>query len=472
MFKKSTIVVIILSITLPAMAVDEKIKPGVAITIYNNNFAVVKERREMQFNKGVNTVKFTDVASLIDPTSVIFKSLTDADAVSILEQNYEYDLVNTASLLKRYIDKEVTIHMKGFGSDHGTIIEGILTAAMGADIILESKITRPAMQIISRANIEQIALKERPEDLVTKPTLIWLAQADAESKHLVQVTYTTGGVSWNADYTAILNAKDTALDFSGWVTINNQSGAKYQDANIKLIAGDVKRVQPRKGRLIKSRSEMEYSMMADSAGFQEKSFMEYHMYTLGRPSTIKNRQTKQIEFVEPVENIPAEKKYIYEWQKSPKKVQVKIEFENKEENGLGIALPKGKIRVFKKDEADGMLEFVGEDQIDHTPRKEKLSLYIGDAFDIVPEHTILDSKYSQWKRVETHKVQFRNRKDEPVVVYVDHKLLGSYWKWSINKTDFEYEKIDAFTARFKIEIPADSAETLEFTTTETSSWLW
>ena len=443
---------------------------GVALTIYNENFGVVKESRQMSFEKGVNTKKFTDVASAIDPTSVNFRCLSAPGAVSILEQNYEYDLVNADSLLKRYIDKNVTVLLKGSGADTGKELTGLLLAAIGNDLILKSK--SDDIEIISRNTIEEISLKELPDDLVTKPTLVWLANAKEAGSRLCQVTYTTGRIGWNADYSAVLNADETKIDFTGWVTIDNKSGATYKDSIIKLIAGDVRRiVEP-----VPMRREKLYALgAAAEAGFEEKPFMEYHLYTLGRKSTINNNQVKQIEFIEPALGVPVKKLYIYErgrrqiyygrGQQSDK-VQVKFEFENTKENNLGIALPKGKVRVFKKDPADDMLEFVGEDRIDHTARKEKLLLYIGDAFDIVPEHTLLDSKRSRRMLRETHKIELRNRKDEAVTVFVDEKF-PAWVNWKIDKSTHKYKKRDARTARFEVRIDADSTVTIEYTATQT-----
>ena len=438
-------------------------EPGVGLTIYNDDFAVVKERREMEFEQGVNEVKFTDVASAIDATSVNFKCLSTPDGVKILEQNYEYDLVNTTSLLKRYIDREVTIHVKGSGADTGRRVVGILSAAVGNDLII--KVGGGGMKVISRDAIEDISVDKMPEDLVTKPTLIWLAAADKKGKELCQVTYTTGAIGWKADYSAVLNEKEDRLDLSGWVTINNKSGAGYADATIKLIAGDVRRVE--QPRPVSSRMQKMYAapMMDAGGGFAEKPFMEYHLYTLGRKSTIRNNQVKQIELIEPAMDVPVKKLFVYEWQKKADKVQVKLEFENKEESGLGIALPKGKVRVFKKDPADGMLEFVGEDKIDHTAKKEKLSLYIGDAFDVVPEHTLKDIKQARRKRTETHKIELRNRKDEAVTVYVDEKF-PSYQNWTVS-SNRKYEKRDASTVRFEITIAADSTAEFEYTVVKT-----
>jgi hypothetical protein len=435
---------------------------GVSLTIYTDNFGVVRESRNMTFQEGVNTIKFTDVASAIDATSVNFKCLSSPGAISILEQNYEYDLVDTESLLKRYIDKEIMVQGRGSGADVGRTVNGILMGARGNSLILNRT---PGIEIISRDSVEAIMLKEGPADLVTKPTLVWLAQADKGGAELCQVTYTTGQIGWKADYSAVLSDDERSLDFSGWVTIDNQSGATIRNAGLKLIAGDVRRVQPVRP-MMKGREMMMMDMAAAAPAFEEKAFMEYHLYTLGRKSTINNNQVKQIEFIEPATGVAVQKLYIYERTQQPDKVQIKLEFENKEENKLGIALPKGKVRVFKRDPADETLEFVGEDEIDHTPRKEKLLLYIGNAFDIVPEYTMVDSRRERRRTTEKHKIEFRNRKDSAVEVFADEKF--SPWvNWTIDEKTHEYEKRDAQTARFKVKIEADSTATLEYTATQT-----
>jgi hypothetical protein len=428
----------------------------VAVTVYNDNFAVIKERRPIPFNKGLNTIRFTDVASAIEPASVSFQCLSAPGKISILEQNYEYDLVGTFSLLNRYLDKTVNISIKGSGADQGTEVSGVLMASRDNNLILKSD--KGLIQIISNDSIENISLEQLPEDLVTKPTLVWLAQSEAAGKEKCQVTYTTAELGWKADYSAILNADENVLDISGWVTIDNKSGATYKDATIKLIAGDVRRVEEPK-----IREMMEYrvaGMAAKAPAFEEKPFMEYHIYTLGRTSTINNNQTKQIEFITPALNVPAKKIYLYERDKKADKVQVKFEFENKKGNGLGIAMPKGKVRVFKKD-VDDMLEFVGEDLIDHTPKNEKLSLYIGDAFDIAVEYKLLESRVERKARWEKHSIELRNRKDTAVTVLVDEKFSG-WVNWNIEQSTQPYVKKDATTARFTVEIVADSNATVEY----------
>ena len=447
-------------------------EPGVALTVYNENFAVVKESRQIVFEQGVNTVRFTDVASAIDPTSVNFQCLSAPGAIAILEQNYEYDLVNADSLLKRYIDKNVTVRLKGSGADIGREMSGTLLASVGTDLIVKDE--KNNIEIIRKFDVEKISLKELPDNLVTKPTLVWLAQAKDKANQLCQVTYTTEQIKWNADYSAVLSPDETKIDFTGWVTIDNKSGATYKDATLKLIAGDVRRITP--PQIMRAKAAKLYE--AEGGGFEEKPFMEYHLYTLGRKSTVNNNQVKQIEFIEPALGVSVKKVYLYQrtgewsgWQPTEraKKVQIKIEFENTKENKLGIALPKGKIRVFKKDPADQTLEFVGEDEIDHTPQKEKLSLYIGNAFDIVAEYTLLNSKVDRRSRQETIKIELRNRKNEAVTVFVDEKF-NSWANWTIDNSTHKYEKRDANTARFEVKIPADSTATLQYTATQVWPW--
>jgi len=449
-------------------------EPGVALTVYNENFAVVKESRQIAFDKGINTVRFTDVASAIDPTTVNFQCLSSPGAVAILEQNYEYDLVNADSLLNRYIDKNVAVRLKGSGADTGVEISGTLLASVGTDLIVKDE--KNNIEIIRKFDVEKISLKELPDNLVTKPTLVWLAQAKDKANQLCQVTYTTEQIKWNADYSAVLSPDETKIDFTGWVTIDNKSGATYKDATLKLIAGDVRRITP--PRVMRAGYALEMKAEAEGGGFEEKPFMEYHLYTLGRKSTVNNNEVKQIEFIEPALGVSVKKVYLYQragqwspWQSDErsKKVQIKIEFENTKENKLGIALPKGKVRVFKKDPADQTLEFVGEDEIDHTPQKEKLSLYIGNAFDIVAEYTLLNSKVERRSRQETIKIELRNRKTEAVTVFVDEKF-NSWANWTIDNSTHKYEKRDASTARFEVKIAADSTATLQYTATQVWPW--
>ncbi len=434
----------------------------VKLTVYNGNFAIVTDVRDITFNKGINEIKFTNIPSAIDPTTVKFQCENEPKAVTILEQNYEYDLVSIDSLLKRYIDKKVEVTVKGSGSDNAYQTNGELLAAVGNEIILKKMDGQ--VDIIAKQNIERIELKEMASDLVTKPTLIWLANAKKAGTKKCQTTYSTDRVNWKADYTAVIAADDKSLDLTGWVTIDNKSGAGYKNAKIKLIAGDVNKIRPRSnyGRRHQYKNMMPTSAEADG-GFEEKAFMEYHMYTLGRRSTVGNNQTKQIEFIEPVLNVPAKKVYLYDRTQYNDKIQVKIEFQNEKEYGLGMALPKGKIRVFKKDPADGSAEFVGEDMIDHTAKKQKLSLYIGNAFDLPVKTKIVDSQSQRRSRTDVYEVELKNRKNEAVEIFVDEKF-GSHVNWRVVDSSVPFEKLDSKTARFKVKVEADKIVILKYTT--------
>ncbi|MFA6424810.1 MAG: DUF4139 domain-containing protein [Phycisphaerae bacterium] len=435
---------------------------SVAVTVYNANFAVVKDCRPIVFSEGQNVIKFTDVASAIEPASVNFKSITSPGQISVLEQNYEYDLVSTSSLLNRYLDKVVHVSVKGSGADAGKTIAGILLSCADGNLIIDTK--KDGIAIISQSSVENITLEELPEGLIVKPTLVWLAESAVEGSQNCQVSYTTGQIGWSADYSAILSAAEDSLDLTGWVTIDNKSGAAYKDATIKLIAGDVRRIVPPQPMMM-DRMEVKYNMAGAAPAFEEKSFMDYHLYTLQRKSTINNNQTKQIEFISPALNIPAKKIYLYERDKNEKKVQVKFEFYNKKENGLGIALPKGKVRVFKKD-TDDSLEFVGEDSIDHTPKNEKILLYIGDAFDIAVDYKLLDSKVERRSRWEKHSIELKNRKAEKVVVFVDEKF-PDWVNWNIENSTVKYVKTDAQTARFTVELEPDANTVVEYSAMQT-----
>ncbi len=463
MLRKMILTAILTVPAITALPVSAIAKPvpaqSVALTVYNQNFAVVKDRRQMPFSKGLSQVKFTDVASAIDPTSVSFKCISSPENISILEQNYEYDLVNPMSLMKRYIDKTVTVEIKGTGADKSTWVTANLASANSRDLILEQE--NGKILIVNSESIGQIQLADRPDNLVTKPTLVWLADSKTSGNQLCQVTYMTNSISWKADYSAVLNDKEDRLDISGWVTIDNNSGKGYKDAMIKLVAGDVRKVrQPMAPR--KVMMDTAYGMgERQERGFEEKAFMDYHMYTLGRKTTVNNNQVKQIELIEPVDNVIIDKLYVYQWQQNEKNVKVKVEFVNNEQNNIGIPLPMGKVRVFKRDKSDETLEFVGEDMIDHTARKEKVSLYIGDAFDITAKHTLTDSKHGRNERTDTHKIELRNAKDSKVVVKVQEDI-SSNRNWVIVNSTHGYTKKDADTVEFDVSVNADSETVFEY----------
>jgi hypothetical protein len=444
---------------------------GVQITVYNQNFGVVKEQRSLTLNRGLNTLKFEDVAKHIDATSVKFKSLTDPDGTTVMEQNYEYDLVSADKLLQKFIGKDISVVTKD-----GKVYEGTLMSFDGSQIVLMKD---GAVTMVHRPdNVQDIDFPELPEGLITKPTLMWTVNARKRGRHDTEVAYITSNINWNVDYTLVTNKDDTMVDLSGWVTINNRTGATYKDAKLKLIAGDVHRVEPAERYRARTIGK---GMPGRGAGFEEKEFFEYHLYTLPRPTTIKDNQMKQIELLNTTD-VGVEKFFVYDGAIVPryfyfgrytdnadygiqtnKKVRVYLEFENKEENNLGMPLPKGKVRLYKRDEADKSLEFIGEDEIDHTPRDEKVRLRIGDAFDIVGERKVMDfKKISKDVIEETIEVEVRNHKKEAVEVrIVEH--LYRWSEWEIVDGDEDYNKMDARTIEYYRQIPPDGEVKLIYT---------
>ena len=438
-------------------------------------YAVVKDWRKMKLDKGRNTIRFTDVAKMIDASTVFFKSLTDPEGTFVVEQNYEYDLVSRDKLLEKYIDKEITLPPppdKDLLPQKGRLLSTVGGLVVEIDGKIHVNPPQPA----------GIVLPSLPGGLITRPTLVWLLDAKKAGEHLAKVTYQTNGILWMADYTAVTKKNDTLLDLSGWVTIDNQSGATYEDAQIKLVAGDVHRAaQPGEAAAAQPMMMARKSGAAEG-GFQEKGFFEYHLYTLGRPTTVKDNSQKQIELFAPVENIPAKKIYLYfgavnvPWWGSDayqdrnlgtqtnKKVDIYMTFQNSEKSGLGIPLPGGRVRVYKEDEADGSLEFVGEDRIDHTPKDEKVLLKMGSAFDVVGERKqtnfAIDTR-AHWID-ESFEIKVRNHKQEDIEVVVK-EVLFRWSNWEIKEKSHNFEKIDSRTIHFPVKVAKDGEVTLTYT---------
>ncbi len=277
-------------------------KEGLELTIYNQNFGLVKDRRTLNLKSGINDIRFQDVAAQIEPTSVHFKSLTDPLGCVIQEQNYEYDLVSASKLLTKYIDKKIKIITK----DDKTY-EGILMSFDAENIVIASE--KNLSMVCRQDNIREISFPELPEGLITKPTLMWQIANDKPGNHLTEVSYLTQGIKWNADYVAVVDKDDKNIDLSGWVTIDNRCGATYKDASLKLIAGEVHRAKEERERI--AISGMMKEEKAAAPQFEEKAFFEYHMYTLQRKTTVKVNQTKQISLLS-ASNVPVKKLFIYD----------------------------------------------------------------------------------------------------------------------------------------------------------------
>ncbi|HET7317928.1 MAG TPA: DUF4139 domain-containing protein [Nitrospirota bacterium] len=436
---------------------------GVALTVYNVNLGLVKDQRQIKLGKGVSDLRFMDVASQIMPTSVHIKSLIDPETLRVLEQNYEYDLLNPQKLLDKYVGREVKLYTKNPHTEREEVVTATLLSNNG----------QPIFKIgdeITCGHPGRIIFPGVPEDLNAKPTLVWMIENSLPSAQRIEASYLTSGINWRSDYVVTLNEKDDKADLSGWVTIDNHSGALYKNAKLKLVAGDVNRVRDEHEYRDKMMRVAEVAAAkAPAPQFKEDSFFEYHIYTLERPATVKDNQTKQISLVS-ADNIPVKKELLYSGANyyyysrygeamSNQKVGVFVEVANKKENNLGIPLPKGTVRVYKADK-EGSLQFVGEDSIDHTPKDEKVRIKLGEAFDVVGSR-----KQTDWKKIayDTYEAAFeislRNHKKEDVVVKVVEPIPGD---WTMLASSHAYKKSEAFTAEFNIPVPKDQEVKLTY----------
>ena len=438
------------------LGVTREDQKDVMVTIYNGNLGLVKDVRDARFPAGVTEIQFMDVAAQIDPTTVHLKSLTDPAGLKILEQNYEYDLLTSQKLMEKYVGKKVRLYQ-----GDGTFHEAKLLSTNGPIFEINGQ--------IHMGHYGRLVLPSLPENLVAQPTLVWLLRNQATRPQRVEASYLTGGITWKADYVMVIDAADTLSDLTGWVTIDNKSGATYRNAALKLVAGDVNRAQDRRrdARVLEMAAK---SVAADaSREFQSEGFFEYHLYTLDGRTTVKDNQTKQLSLMAAAE-VPVVKHLMYygaqdyyrnAWGMpiSNQKVAVYLEIKNSKENRLGIPLPKGKIRVYKADRS-GSQQFIGEDWIDHTPKDERVKIKMGDAFDVVGSRTQKD-----WKKIASNlyevewEISLRNHKKEDVMVQVVEPMPGD---WDILRATHPHEKPQAFTARWKMPVPKEGEAKLSY----------
>ncbi|HET7010379.1 MAG TPA: hypothetical protein VFI11_06355 [Anaerolineales bacterium] len=449
----------------------EAAEGGLSLTVYNQGTALVRDRRQVQLTQGANELRFGDVAASIDPTSVLFSSLTDPAGTFVLEQNYEFDLVGSAALLEKYLDEQITVV-----TQDGTLYAGKLLSGRG-DIILEDDDGR--VTVVRADDIQEFSFPELPEGLITRPTLVWRLMAQKAGAQDVEITYLTGGISWQADYVLLLGADERSLDLDGWVTVSNTSGATFGDALLKLIAGDLNRL-PQAG-LDVMEEQLRAMATQTPAAVEQREFFEYHLYEIPRPVTVRDNETKQIEFVS-AQGIGAAKFFVYDGQQcqsyywycaysgypqieptygvvSNPKVLVMVEFDT---DDVEADLPRGRVRLYQED-IDGAALLIGESQIDHTPKGEQLRLYTGDAFDIVGERIQTDFRRpSEHSLEETYEITLRNHKDEAVEVrVVEHLFRWSEWR-ILNASD-GYEKMDSSTIEFRVNVPAEGETTVTYT---------
>lgn len=448
------------------------------VTIYNGGFGFVKEIRTLNLRQGIQDVAIEDVAASIEANSVGIRSLTDPNSFAVLEQNYQFDLINTLAILNKAVGSIIKLH-RVLPNGTKETLEGVLMSSPtamvntgdGAQMTWNGMVLKTADGRIFLNPSGEIEVPNIPEGMISKPTLLWMIQSGAAKTHQVELSYLTQGMNWQSDYVMTLDGTNKA-DFRGWVTLTNNSGKTFSDARLKLIAGDVQRApQPRGGFGGGGRGGAMEMKSADA--FSEESLFEYHLYTLQRPATVRNKEQKQVSLLETT-GVPYEKKLIVdsmlnfgmyypsegEIGTGDIKPVVKVEFVNKKENGLGMPLPKGRVKVYQRDKA-GSVQMVGEDNIDHTPKDERLSLTVGRSFDVRATR-----KRTNFRRLsdrsfeETFEIEVRNRKEvaEKVYVYERH-----YAEWEIPKTSMAWNKLDSQTMEYIVELKANETKTITYT---------
>src|SRR5882762_1165442 len=429
----------------------------VMVTIYNGNLGLVKDLREARLPAGQSEVQFMDVAALIDPTTVHLKSLTDASGLKILEQNYEYDLLTSQKLMEKYVGRKVRLYQTD-----GTFHEATLLSTNGPVFEINGQ--------IHMGHYGRLVLPSLPENLVSKPTLVWLLRNQTARPQRVEASYLTSGITWTADYVMVLNAADTLSDLTGWVTLDNKSGATYGNAALKLVAGYVNRApEPRRDGRVLEMAAKAASPVDASRDFRSEGFFEYHLYTLDGRTTIKDNQTKQLSLMAAAD-VPVVKQLIYYGAQdyyrasyglpmSNQKVGVYLDIKNSQENRLGLPLPRGKVRVYKAD-ASGSQQFVGEDWIDHTPRDERVMIKMGDAFDVVGERT-----QKEWRKIGSNlyevewEISLRNHKKDDQTVTVIEPVPGD---WQVLTSTHAWEKPEAHTLKFQVPVVKEGASRLTY----------
>jgi hypothetical protein len=466
----------------------------VALTIYNSDFALVKETRSLSLQAGVNETRFTNVTSLLEPDSVVLRDRKDPEGLRILEQNYEGDPLSEASMLR--LSEGKTLQFRNVNPATGAVelVSGRLVRAGydgggnawamrargGQPFGVATNPLSPIVELNGKVlfNLPGQPLFDPPgKDAILKPTLLWRLQAAKGGDRDVEVSYMTGGMRWEATYNLVAPETGDAFDLVGWVTLENESGAQFDNARVKLMAGDVNKVQPAMAGMV-----MAMKSRADEMAPQvtEKAFDEYHLYTLTNPTTLREREVKQVEFCRAAK-LPGKRLYVYDGAMVPEyvyqggmaqqpdlgaqsnpKVATMIEFRNSKEAGLGIPLPKGTMKMYRAD-SDGSREFIGESSIDHTPADETVRLTVGNAFDLRGERRQTDFKVdsSRQTATEAFEIKVRNHKKEPVEVrVVEHLYRWSGWKIALSSIPFE--KIDSRTIQFKVTIPPDGEKVVTY----------
>ncbi|MCK5830122.1 MAG: DUF4139 domain-containing protein [Methylococcales bacterium] len=451
-------------ITEKKTTLDDQTK--VAITIYNNDLALIKDQRKISLDKGNNRLAFRGVSAKMRPETAMLRSLTHGKGFNVIEQNFDYDLLTPAKLLDKYVGQPVRLVTTNPATGNETKETAIvLSTHQGVVLKIGNRIkTNPKGQFV---------FDNIPENLRDQPTLVTQLNSSTSQAQQVELSYLSGGLSWKADYVAELSANDNSIDLLGWVTLNNKSGADYNNATLQLVAGDVNRVKEQT-KVAHLTRQMEYSMAADAGSMSEESLFEYHLYSLNRPTSILNNQTKQVSLLS-ANSVPVTKELIlnganYYYSSRQRqiakklKVGVFVQLENKKKAGLGMPIPKGIVRVYKKD-SQGNAQFIGEDHIDHTPKNETIRLKLGDAFDITVNKK--QTNFAKRKHIlpgknafeSSFQIELKNAKSTAVTISVREPIPAD---WKMLKESHPHKKVAAGTAEWKIKVPAEGSTVLDY----------
>jgi len=435
-----------------------------SITVYNSDIALVRDVRNLRLPGGTFDLQFMDIAATVNPATVHFRSLTEPSALGVLEQNYEYDLLEPEKLLRKYVGRDVTLVRTR--QDGGTTREEEVRARLLS--YNNGPVWQIGSEIVTGLHADHIRFPELPGNLHSRPTLIWTLQNSGTAAHRVEASYLAGKLAWNADYVLTVGRDDRAADLDGWVTLTNGSGTAFNNARLQLVAGDLNRVR----QVLEKRMEMQdaVSARAVAAPMAQEAFSDYHLYTLGRRTTINNEETKQVSMLTGT-GVPTVKRYVVNGQAyyyrnaqypgAPLKdvVQVFYQFKNEEKAGLGMPMPAGTIRVYQADSKDGV-HFVGEDRISHTPKNETINIKIGNAFDVVCER-----KQTDFRKISSNVYEFeyaitlRNHKANAISVEVNEPIGGS---WDMLRSSHKWTKTEAWASQFMVAVPADGEAVVRY----------
>jgi len=435
-----------------------------AVTVYNSDIALIRDTRNVQLPAGNFDLRFMDIAATVNPATVHFRSLTDPQRVHVLEQNYEYDLLEPEKLLRKYVGRDVTL-VRTTEADGATHEEAVTARLLSYN---QAPVWRIGGEIVTGFRADHIRFPELPENLYTHPTLIWTLDNAGGAKHRVEAAYLAGKLSWSSDYVLTVARDDKTADLDGWVTLTNASGTSLRNARLQLVAGDLNRVRQVAMDMMKSVAAR--AQEAVPQNMAQEAFSDYHLYTLARKTSVNNNETKQVSMLSGT-GVPIDKRYIVDGQAfyyrniqhpgAPIKdvVQVYYQFKNEEKGGLGMPMPAGTVRVYQADSKGGV-QFVGEDHIDHTPKDEVLKLKIGNAFDVVCERNQIDFEKISTNVYELeYEITLRNHKATPVTVEVNEPIGGT---WRMLRSTHEWTKTAAWASSFVVPVAADSSATLKY----------